>query len=273
MFSLLRIHGASLPDKTLCFTFDDGPGETMGDGPGPKTVPLAKYLNSEGIQATFFCVGKFIDSHAGIIAQLDRLGHSVGNHSYSHPEMINLFESGRKEDLLKEIKVTDDLIRKIIPGKPVYFRAPYGLWNLKMSSYVNRHLDRADGYTGPFHWDIGGDDYKFWQKNQTAEACAASYLQEIEQKNKGIILMHDSSADMENMRQNNRTYETLKILIPQLKDRGYRFVGLNQVLVSNSYSDRIKRLLKSIPDIHSLKKQVSFPGVFLLGLLKMLNRS
>jgi peptidoglycan/xylan/chitin deacetylase (PgdA/CDA1 family) len=42
------------PPKTLCLTFDDGPGETIGDGPGPKTLKLAKFLNKNGIRATFF---------------------------------------------------------------------------------------------------------------------------------------------------------------------------------------------------------------------------
>ena len=273
MFSLLQINGASLPDKTLCLTFDDGPGETMGDGPGPKTVPLAAYLNSEGIQATFFCVGKFIDKHPGIIAQLDKLGHFVGNHSYSHPDMIKIFESGRKEEVLKEIRATDDQIRKIIPGKTVYFRAPYGLWKSKISNYLNKNLVCAGRYTGPFHWDIGGHDFRLWEKKETAESCAASYLQEIEQKKKGIILMHDSSADVEKTKQNNRTFETLRILIPLLKERGYKFVGLDKVQVSNNGSDRIRRLLKSIPDMYSLKRQVSIPGVLLLSLWKALTRS
>jgi peptidoglycan/xylan/chitin deacetylase (PgdA/CDA1 family) len=187
--------------------------------------------------------------------------------------MIKIFESGSKEDALKEIRSTDDQIRKIIPGKPVYFRAPYGLWKSKISNYLNKNMVRAGRYTGPFHWDIGGHDYRLWEKNQTAESCALSYLEEIEQKKKGIILMHDSSADVEKTKQNNRTFETLKILIPLLKDRGYRFVGLDKVQVSNTGSDRIKRLLRSIPDMYSLKRQASLAGFLLLSLWKALTRS
>jgi peptidoglycan/xylan/chitin deacetylase (PgdA/CDA1 family) len=57
MFSHFPLSGNSLPSKTLCLTFDDGPGETMRDGPEPKTVQLAEYLNEESIFATFFMVG------------------------------------------------------------------------------------------------------------------------------------------------------------------------------------------------------------------------
>jgi len=58
MFSLDQLTGSHLPEKTLCMTFDDGPGETPNDGPGPKTIPLAEYLYKENIPATFFCVGQ-----------------------------------------------------------------------------------------------------------------------------------------------------------------------------------------------------------------------
>ena len=49
----------TFPDNTLCLTFDDGPAETnLPDSePGPHSLELAQYLQSMGVQATFFMVG------------------------------------------------------------------------------------------------------------------------------------------------------------------------------------------------------------------------
>ena len=53
------IIGVLLPERTLCLTFDDGPGATDGPGVGPRTVDVAQYLSDQGVSATFFMVGKF----------------------------------------------------------------------------------------------------------------------------------------------------------------------------------------------------------------------
>jgi peptidoglycan/xylan/chitin deacetylase (PgdA/CDA1 family) len=58
MFFPNGLSGNDLPDKTVCLTFDDGPGETKEqDGPGPRTLELAQFLDSRAITATFFVLG------------------------------------------------------------------------------------------------------------------------------------------------------------------------------------------------------------------------
>ena len=229
MFSLEQINGLHLPEKTFCLTFDDGPGETLNDGPGPKTLLLANYLREENIAATFFCVGRFIKQYPAILSELNQLGHFIGNHTYHHPDMKVLFENGQKAMFLEEIKSTDDLIRDIIPGKPVYFRAPYGQWTPAMSDFLNKEFTMSRTYVGPFYWEVNGNDYAFWDRRLSAEDCAAAYLAEIEKVNRGLFLMHDSTSDIENMRLNNRTYETVRLLVPILKNRGFKFVGIDKL--------------------------------------------
>ena len=229
MFSLQQITGLHLPEKTFCLTFDDGPGETLGDGPGPKTLRLANYLREESIPATFFCVGRFIQQYPAILSELNRLGHFIGNHTYHHPDMKALFVNGQKAACLEEIKSTDDLIRNIIPERPVYFRAPYGQWTPEMSVFLNKEFTLSHTYVGPFYWEVNGNDYAFWDRQLSAEECAAAYLVEIEKTNRGLFLMHDSTSDIENMRLNNRTYETVKLLVPVLKERGFTFIGIDKL--------------------------------------------
>src|SRR5262245_56871277 len=56
MFFHRDIKGDRLPRGTVCFTYDDGPGVTEGDGPGPNTLELGRYLFEQEIAATFFVV-------------------------------------------------------------------------------------------------------------------------------------------------------------------------------------------------------------------------
>src|SRR5712672_1415908 len=57
-------NGLSLPEATISLTFDDGPGETDGEGSGPRTPELAQFLADQGIAATFcggdLCVSRRI---------------------------------------------------------------------------------------------------------------------------------------------------------------------------------------------------------------------
>jgi peptidoglycan/xylan/chitin deacetylase (PgdA/CDA1 family) len=227
MFSSHQLTGLSLPEKTLCLTFDDGPGVTKGDQPGPKTLRLAEYLHEQGISGTFFMVGKFIEKHPLLMSKVAKLGHIVGNHTYSHPDMLGLFAKGG--DIITEIKRTDQLITGKPTGNTVFFRAPFGNWSPEMSDTLNVALNNDCNYTGPFYWDVDAKDWAFWQKGRSAEECARAYLKEIMRIDRGIVLMHDSTADSIQMRRNNLTFEMIRILIPRLKRLGYRFAGLNEI--------------------------------------------
>lgn len=229
MFSLHQLTGSHLPEKTLCLTFDDGPGETPNDGPGPKTLRLAEYLHKENISATFFCVGQHIELYPTILIELDKLSHNIGHHTYSHPYMTELFDTGQYSKIFTEMGKTDELIRKLIPDKPIYFRAPYGHWYPNLSIMLNHKFEQVNYYQGPYYWDINADDYRFWQNHQTAYECANAYLPVIENINHGLFLMHDSTANIEDMRINNLTFETIQILVPILKEKGYSFVGIDKL--------------------------------------------
>jgi peptidoglycan/xylan/chitin deacetylase (PgdA/CDA1 family) len=238
MFFDSDIKGHQLPSKTLCLTYDDGPGQRSGDGPGPRTLELGRYLFGEGIQAAFFVVGKNVEAHPQILPQLQAWGHLIGNHTYSHPGLVALAEAGG--DVVGELAKTDALIRSYVSARPVFFRPPYGNWRQKeppdyqkdkSKSIVAEILSQSEmfqDYVGPVNWDISAADYDFWRRGASAKECAAAYLQKIERFGKGIVLMHDSSEE-EAVRLNNRTLETTQLIVPILKERGYHFVRLDRV--------------------------------------------
>ena len=85
MFFNIDIKACALPPKTVCLTYDDGPGETPGDGAGPRSRQVGQYLAGEGIRATFFVIGRHAEPLEGVLQQLVGWGHLLGNHTYSHP--------------------------------------------------------------------------------------------------------------------------------------------------------------------------------------------
>lgn len=59
--------------------------------PNPKATPkILDMLNKEGIKATFFVVGKMVEKYPGLLRQVWKEGHDVGNHTYSHPDLTKL---------------------------------------------------------------------------------------------------------------------------------------------------------------------------------------
>jgi peptidoglycan/xylan/chitin deacetylase (PgdA/CDA1 family) len=227
MFFDKDIKGTDLPPRTLCLTYDDGPG--------PGTLELGRYLFEQGVPATFFVIGWYAEAQADVLRRLAEWGHLIGNHTYTHPGLVALTLAGG--DVAGELTRTEEVIREHVRGDVILFRAPYGSWrekqggNDKPTSVVADILNRSPrlkNHVGPINWDISAADYDFWKRGATAEECARAYLDKIERVGKGIVLMHDSSED-EALRGRNRTAEVTRLIVPVLKERGYRFVRLDEV--------------------------------------------
>jgi len=84
-------------------------------------------------------------------------------------------------------------------------------------------------HVGPVGWDIDGNDWELWQDRVGPQEVTEVYLAAIEVAGRGIVLMHDSTADSEFIKQGNAAYEATRLLVPELVRRGYTFVGLNEV--------------------------------------------
>jgi peptidoglycan/xylan/chitin deacetylase (PgdA/CDA1 family) len=238
MFFHADIKGDDLPRGALCLTYDDGPGATNGDGPGPRTAELADYLADRGVAATFFVIGRHAERHREVLARLRDGGHLIGNHTYSHPGLVSLALSGG--DVIGEVARTDEIIDPYVDSHVRLFRAPYGNWRETdplaggadrstsiVADLLNRDA-RLKAYVGPINWDISGEDYDFWRRGLSAGDCAAAYLDRIREAGRGIILMHDSSED-EEIRAGSRTYQATKLIVPALQEDGYRFVRIDAI--------------------------------------------
>ncbi|MDB5309933.1 MAG: polysaccharide deacetylase [Gemmataceae bacterium] len=229
MFFDTDIKGDQLPPKSLCLTFDDGPG--------PRTLALGRFLHQVGVRATFFAVGSHAEQAPGVVEQLVAWGHLVGSHTHTHPGLVALACAGG--DVVGELARADAVLRSAISGPVVYFRAPYGNWRgterpggpdcprSVVAGLLNR-TELARRYVGPVNWDICACDWEFWERGNSGEACAAAYLAAVEEVGRGIILMHDGSEDPA-ARAGNRVDDAVRELVPVLLDRAYRFVRLDEV--------------------------------------------
>src|SRR5947209_1035812 len=127
MFFDLDIKGDRLAPKTVCLTYDDGPG--------PHTRALGRYLFEQGIGATFFAVGRHAEGHGDLLRHLRAWGHLVGNHTYSHPGLVSVATAGG--DVVGEVARADAILCEGARAGPVYFRAPYGNWREKVTPDSN----------------------------------------------------------------------------------------------------------------------------------------
>ena len=224
MFYNNQITGKSLPYKTLCLSYDDGPGETPGSSTGPQTLKLAEYLWEQEIQATFFVVGKHVQKFPEILPKLSELGHLIGNHTYTHPHLRNC------TNVVAELATNYEIIKRYAVGGRTFFRAPWGEWSPDICNVLNADTSIRETHVGPIGWDVDGQDWDEWKNSKTPEECADKYVDEIETRgSKGIILMHDSTADDEEIMRRNNTFEMTKILIPRLKQNRYSFVRLDSI--------------------------------------------
>ena len=85
--------------KRLYLTFDCG----FENGNTPAILDALKKHNAP---ATFFVVGHYLDTSPDLVKRMLAEGHTVGNHTYHHPDMSKI---STEADFAKELEV---------PGRP-----------------------------------------------------------------------------------------------------------------------------------------------------------
>ncbi len=97
---------------------------TFDDGPHPVSTPaLLQLLDSHGVKATFFVMGRRAAAHPELIQEILFRGHTIGNHSYRHDPFV-AFKGIQK--VIDEIVPTQDLLRRLGVA-PLTYRPPVGI--------------------------------------------------------------------------------------------------------------------------------------------------
>ncbi len=198
---LVELTGGSAKsgEKVVALTFDDGPWNSQ-------TTCVLDILDRYGIKATFFMLGTRVTADPKTAAKVAKRGHVLGNHSFSHPDLTKQSASAVRSQVQK----TSAAIKKATGQSPKWFRAPGGA----MDSTA-RGIVEANGMQVA-HWTVGTGDWK-----NLGSARVVKYALTV--KPGGVILMHDGGGDRD------QTIEALPQVIEKLRDRGYRFVTLDQL--------------------------------------------
>ena len=199
------IHRVNTNEKVIALTFDDGPSKRYTD-------QVLAILAAEQVTATFFVTGKETKQNLFQARQLLAAGHQLGNHSYSHPRMLLVLPAA----VASEIEQTDAAIRSAGYLGDILFRPPYGKKLLVLPWYLAEHNRLT------IMWDLEPEtDPKL---ASDAQAMAAYVINNA--KPGSIVLLHV----MYQSRQASR--EALPVIIEGLKQKGYRFVTVSELLAS-----------------------------------------
>jgi len=149
-------------------------GLTYDDGPTGNTGTLLNTLRANGARATLFNIGQNVQSNpTGARSELSA-GMWIGNHSWTHPHLIQLSQA----QMQSELSQTQNAIRSTTGTAPRLFRPPYGETNATLKA-----VEASLGLTEVI-WDVDSQD---WNGASTAQIVqAAGRL-----TNGQVILMHD----------------------------------------------------------------------------------
>ncbi|MFF2149404.1 polysaccharide deacetylase family protein [Kitasatospora sp. NPDC058190] len=180
--------------KVVYLTFDDGPSPAY-------TPRILSILDRYGVHATFFEIGENVAAHPSLTQQVARQGHSVQNHSWSHPDLRRLSASSFNA----QVGNTDRAIRAQTGRTPKCLRPPYGAVNATVRS-------RAAGLGKQVVlWSVDPAD---WSRPGTG-AIQSRVLKNV--RPGSVILLHDGGGDR------SQTAAALPTILSTLKARGYSF--------------------------------------------------
>ncbi|MBV9468399.1 MAG: polysaccharide deacetylase family protein [Abitibacteriaceae bacterium] len=184
-------------EKVFALTFDDGPWPEY-------TREVLRILAANNIKATFFMVGHEVRARPDVARAVRDAGHAIGNHSWDHPS--------RPRDPVGQVERTDQAIEKALGFRPTIFRPPYGLLKNGMARQAEQEKDAV------LIWSADCADWK----KPGAGSIASMIISQASPG--GIALMHDGGGDR------HQTVEALPRIINTLRERGYRFVTIPELL-------------------------------------------
>ena len=188
-------------EKIIYLTFDCG----YENG---NTEAILDALNKHGVHATFFVVGHYLESAPELVKRMLQEGHTVGNHTYHHPDMSKI---SNKTDFQKEMEDVRNLYQEITGQEmPMYYRPPQGKY-----SRLNLQMAKELGYS-TFFWSLA---YVDWNVDSQPSHEEAFNKLTTRIHPGAIVLLHNTS------RTNG---EIMDELLTKWEDMGYTFGTLDE---------------------------------------------
>lgn len=185
--------------KEIYITFDAG----FENG---NTERILDALKKHGVKATFFLVGNYFETQPELVKRMAEEGHTIGNHTYSHPDMSKI---GDIQSFQTELQKNESLYRDILGSEmPKLYRPPQGKFceeNLKMAQQL--------GYSTVF-WSLAYVDW-YTDDQPTPEQAFSKLLPRIHPG--AVVLLHSTSST---------NAEILDELLTKWEETGYSFGDL-----------------------------------------------
>jgi len=202
------------------FRYTDRRGEialTFDDGPNPDVTPhVLDLLDHYSIHATFFLIGRFVRVCENLVREIAVRGHSVGNHTDSHPGLTLISQAQVSEELSR----CQHSIATVTGTAPMWMRPPFGLYGPQL-----RGLVWGVGLRRVAMWSIICGDWR----HQPTDALIQSLGNVGKSAGGGdIVVLHDG--DHRTLRGDRwHILDVLEYWIPRWCDVGYEFIVLDQV--------------------------------------------
>lgn len=185
--------------KEIYITFDAG----FENG---NTERILDALKKHGVKATFFLVGNYFETQPELVKRMAEEGHTIGNHTYSHPDMSKISDI---QSFQTELQKNEALYRDILGSEmPKLYRPPQGKFceeNLKMAQQL--------GYSTVF-WSLAYVDW-YVDDQPTPEQAFSKLLPRIHPG--AVVLLHSTSST---------NAEILDELLTKWEETGYSFGDL-----------------------------------------------
>lgn len=202
-------------DKVIALTFDDGPWDKQTD-------EILDILEQNDAKATFFTVGQCISGHEKELQRAASMGCEIGTHTWDHAEgsgegvsLIKMSTDERKQEVQKGLEAVKNATGQ---EASTIFRCPGGNFDTSVAT------DLEGIVTAEIGWNVDTTDWK--------KPGADVIAQRIQSAGPGnIILMHDGGGDR------SQTIEGLRQALPKLKEQGYSFITVQELLEKYPYQE------------------------------------
>jgi len=201
--------------RQLALTYDDGPND-------PHTFRLLEVLARHDVKATFFLIGRYVKQRPDIARELVRSGHVVGNHTFSHTNLI--FASARQTRM--ELLDCERALSDAVGEHSRLFRPPFG--GRRPSTL---RIARTMGLE-PVMWNVTGWDWR----GKPAEYIERKVRQQIQGGD--VILLHDGGHAAFGADRSPTVMATDRLIV-RYKSEGYEFVTVSEMMEQQAVSSQL----------------------------------
>jgi peptidoglycan/xylan/chitin deacetylase (PgdA/CDA1 family) len=202
--------GLDRGSRQIALTYDDGPND-------PHTLQLLEVLAKHDAKATFFLIGRYVRHRPDIAREIVRAGHTVGNHTFTHP----LLTFKRDTEIRKELSACREALTEAVGEHANLFRPPFG-GRRPAVLRIARELGLE-----PVMWNVTGYDWN--------APSAAIIEQKVTRQIRGgdVILLHDGG-HQQMAADRSQTVLATDHLITRYKAEGREFVTVSEMMARSA---------------------------------------